>query len=352
VPETLRDPRWNPPWVVAHRGASALRPEHTLAAYARAIADGADFIEPDLVATRDGVLVARHENEIGGTTDVAQRPQFAARRTSREIDGRTVEGWFTEDFTLAELKTLRARERLPELRGTAFDGQFEVPTLDEITALLAAETAARGRTIGLMPELKHSTYFRARGLPLEAGLLAAIEAHAVLRAAPVVVQSFEVGNLRWLHARLAGRGNVRLLQLVGSAQAHPFDVEGSAASYAQMLQPAGLEAIARYAQCIGVRPDAVRLPGADGAPGAPTSLVADAHAAGLQVLVYTFRPENKYLPRAWWEGEDPRTRHPDAAIALVRAYLEAGVDGVFADDPALARAAVDAWRREGEAALR
>jgi glycerophosphoryl diester phosphodiesterase len=165
--------------------------------------------------TKDGVLVARHEGEIGGTTDVAQRPEFASRRTTRTINRRTVDGWFTEDFTAAELRTLRARERLPDLRGTAFDGHFAVPTFAEIIALAAAESAARGRTIGLIPEIKHSTYFNGRGLPVEALVIAALDAHAYVQHAPVVVQSFEVGNLRVLHARLAGRANVRLMQLLG-----------------------------------------------------------------------------------------------------------------------------------------
>lgn len=146
--------------VIAHRGASALRPEHTLAAYAKAIEDGADAIEPDLVSTRDGFLVARHENEISGTTDVADRAEFAARKTSRSIDAQTITGWFTEDFTLAELKTLRARERLPQLRSTQYDGQFEIATLEEIIDLAASESAARGRLIGLVPRDQASQLFR------------------------------------------------------------------------------------------------------------------------------------------------------------------------------------------------
>ncbi|MEE7558843.1 glycerophosphodiester phosphodiesterase, partial [Xanthomonas sp. Kuri4-2] len=212
--------------VYAHRGASALRPEHTLAAYAKAIADGADFIEPDLVSTRDGVLVSRHENEIGGTTDVAAHPEFAARRATRTIDGQALEGWFTEDFTLAELKTLRARERLPELRGTRWDGQFQIVTLDEIIDFLAAQSAATGRRIGLIPEIKHPSYFRSLGLGMEDKVLATLQAHAYTRQAPVVIQSFESGNLRYLRGRLGARSNVRLLQLLGPAQMALPDADG------------------------------------------------------------------------------------------------------------------------------
>ena len=179
------------PIVIAHRGASALRPEHTLAAYGLAIELGADFIEPDVVATRDGRLVARHENEISGTTDVADRPEFAGRRTVKVIDGREKDGWFTEDFTLAELRTLRARERLPELRGTAFDGRFEIPTLEEIVALAAASG------VGVYPETKHPSYFASIGLALEEPLLAALAGFE----GPVFIQSFEAGNLRELRER-------------------------------------------------------------------------------------------------------------------------------------------------------
>ncbi|NMW23765.1 glycerophosphodiester phosphodiesterase, partial [Rhodanobacter denitrificans] len=225
--------------VIGHRGASALRPEHTLASYAKAIADGADFIEPDLVMTKDGVLVARHENEIGSTTDVASHAEFAARRTGKLIDGRQVTGWFSEDFSLAELKTLRARERLPELRGTRYDGQFPIATLDEVIDLVAAESKARGRAIGIVPEIKHGSWFRHIGLPLEDTLLATLAAHDYTRTAPVEIQSFEVGNLKYLRSRLANgtRGNIRLLQLLGDAEEQPYDVAaaGGKLTYARMM---------------------------------------------------------------------------------------------------------------------
>ena len=181
---TMTAPRPANVLVIGHRGASALRPEHTLEAYRKAIEDGADLIEPDLVSTHDGVLVARHENEISGTTDVASRPEFAVRRTTRTIDGERVTGWFTEDFTLAELKTLRARERLPDLRSTAWDDRFEIPSLAEILDLAASESAARGRVIGLAPELKHPTHFASLGMAMETPLLEALRTHPHTRTAP------------------------------------------------------------------------------------------------------------------------------------------------------------------------
>jgi glycerophosphoryl diester phosphodiesterase len=313
------------PIVIAHRGASGLFPEHTIAAYTRAIDDGADFIEPDLVPTRDGVLVARHENEISGTTDVAARAEFADRKTTKTIDGAAVTGWFTEDFTLAELKTLRARERLPELRGTANDGRFEIPTLDEIIAL------AKARGVGIYPETKHPSYFAAIGLPIETTLVAALDAAGWRNAeAPVFIQSFEVNNLKRLNA-ITG---VRLIQLV-AADGGPAD--GAYKTYAEMLTPEGLNAVAAYAEGIGPEKTLVIPRGSNGALGTPTRLVVDAHAAGLKVHPWTFRAENYFLPAEYRRGEDPRV-HGDLA-GEVRAYLAAGVDGVFSDFTAEAVAA-------------
>ncbi len=331
--------------VIAHRGASAWRPEHTLAAYARAIADGADFIEPDLVMTKDGVMVARHENEIGGTTDVADHPEFAARRTGKMIDGEEVGGWFSEDFTLAELKTLRARERLPQLRGTRDDGQFPIATLDEIIALVAAEATACGRVIGIIPEIKHGTYFRKIGLPLEDPLLATLAAHDYTRGAPVEIQSFEIGNLKYLRRMLAGDAHkhIRLLQLLGDGGEQPYDVTaaGGKLGYVQMMTPAGLREIATYADAIGPSVRAIIPLQPDGTLATPTALVRDAHAAGLEVHPYTFRPENQFQPRNLWLGSDPRTRNEAGSIAEIRRYLDAGIDAFFTDDPALGRRALD-----------
>ena len=333
------------PLVIAHRGASALLPEHTLAAYARAIADGADYIEPDLVATRDGVLVARHENEIGGTTDVAQRPEFAARKRTQVIDGDIFDGWFTEDFTLAELKTLRARERLPELRGSAHDGRYDIATLDEIIALASEQATRTGRTIGLIPEIKHPGHFQQIGLPREDRLLEALASHAYTRVAPVVIQSFEQANLRVLRERLgAAHPNIRLLQLLGPPDAQPGDAlaAGQPTRYADLMTPAGLQDIAGYAAIIGPWTRLLIPVEAGGSLGAATSLAKDARAAGLQVWPYTFRPENHFLPKALREGDDPRTRSDAGSVAEIRTYLALEIGGFFTDDPALGRRAVDA----------
>lgn len=329
--------------VIAHRGASALRPEHTLAAYRQAIEDGADYIEPDLVSTRDGVLVARHENEIGSTTDVAKRLEFAGRLRSATIDGKAVEGWFSEDFTLAELKTLRARERLPQLRSTAYDGRFDIPTLAEIIQLLADESAQRGRIIGLIPEIKQPSYFQRIGLGMEDRLLAELAAHDYTRSAPVVIQSFETGNLRYLHERIAGaHSNIRLLQLIDELGGKPADARNDrdAPSYGQMLTPAGLRRIAEYASIVSPDARAVIPLDDDGRLGTATGLVREAHAAGLQVMPYTFRPEQQFLPRALWKDDNPASRNEAASIAEIRVYVAAGIDGFFTDDPALGRRAV------------
>jgi glycerophosphoryl diester phosphodiesterase len=324
--------------VIAHRGASAHLPEHTLAAYARAIADGADLIEPDLVMTRDGVLVARHENEIGATTDVAAHPRFAARRTTKRIDGVPVQGWFTEDFTLAELKTLRTRERLPHLRGTAHDGRYPIATLEEIIGLLADENARPGRSVGLIPEIKHGTWYRQQGLPMEQRLLGMLRAHACTRTVPVVIQSFETANLRELRAGLGDLPNVRLLQLVDDPQAQPWDVEarGGTLRYADLLTPAGLREVAAYADAIGPNARAILPVDGEGRLGPPTPLVREAHAAGLEVHAWTFRPENAFLPEGLRQGA-PAARNEEGSITEIRAHLEAGVDAFFTDDPALGR---------------
>lgn len=329
------------PLIFAHRGASALRPEETLAAYEKAIADGADFIEPDLVPTRDGVLVARHESNITETTDVAAHGEFAARRAVKVIDGRSQEGWFTEDFTLAELKTLRAKERLGALRpeSKGYDGRFEVATFDEIVALAARS----GRPVGLIPEIKHPSYFAGLGFDLAGKLIAAIRASAYLRRAPVIVQCFEIATLRRLHRELAGMRHVALLQLIQSPDVkQPADVvaAGGALTFEDMLTPPGLAEIATYAQWIGPPLRRVIPLDAAGNTGAPSALIADAHKAGLKVGVFTFRPENQFLPANLRHG-DTGARWPEGMVADVRGFVAAGVDGFFTDDPALGRVAVD-----------
>lgn len=324
------------PLVIGHRGASGYRPEHTLAAYRLAIRMGADFIEPDLVATKDGVLVARHENEISGTTDVADHPEFADRRTTKTIDGRSVTGWFTEDFTLAELKTLRAKERLPDLRrdNTRYDGKFEVPTFDEVLALARSEGAKRGRDVGVYPETKHPSYFDSVGLSLEEPLVAALRRHRLdARRSPVFVQSFEVGNLR----ELDGATDVRLVQLLDSAGG-PFDQPGT--SYADMTTPSGLREISTYADGVGPAKSWIVPRDAGDNLMEPTSFVRDAHRAQLLVHTWTMRSENVFLPADFRVGDDP------AAYGNwekeYRLFYDLGVDGVFSDQPDHAVAAREA----------
>jgi glycerophosphoryl diester phosphodiesterase len=328
------------PLVFAHRGCSALRPEHTLAAYAKAIADGADYIEPDLVITKDGVLVARHENNIAETTDIAARPEFAERKTTKQIDGESHTGWFTEDFTLAEIKSLRAIERLGALRPESqrYNGQFQIATFDEIIDLAATEAAARGCSIGLVPELKHSTYFAKIGLPLEDRFLAVLAAHDYTQRHPVEVQSFEVTNLRHLRRKLGRPANIALMQLIGDLAVTPADGGGT---YGSMLTPQGLRSIAEYADVVSPHTRLIAAPGSDGKLGEPSSLVADAHAAGLKVRTWTFRPENTFLAGEFRDDAGDSARNEAGSIAEIRRYLEMGIDGFFTDDPALGRQAVD-----------
>lgn len=333
----------------AHRGASALRPEHTLASYAKAIQDGADFIEPDLVCTKDGILVARHENAITDTTDVARRSEFASRRNRKVIDGEAHEGWFVSDFTLAELKTLRAVERLPKLRGAAYDGQFQLVTFEEVIDFVAAEAAARGRTIGIIPELKHSTWFAGAGLALEERFVSTLKAHEYTRRAPVTVQSFETANLKALRKTIgkADGTNVRLAQLVVAGgqydKLRPADVaiSGGSLTYGEMVSARGLRDMAQYADVVAPITRAVIPLGKDERLLAPTSLVADAHKAGLPVVVWTFRPENAFLAADFRNDAGPNARNDAGSVAEIRRYLETGIDGLFSDDTALARKAID-----------
>jgi glycerophosphoryl diester phosphodiesterase len=333
------------PLVFAHRGASALRPEHTLASYAKAIADGADYVEPDLVCTRDGILVARHDAFLNETTDVAKRPEFASRRARKTIDGQTHEGWFVDDFTLAEIKTLRAVERIPESRpGSAqFDGMFQVVTFEEIIDFVAAQSAATGRVIGLVPELKSSAYFAGAGLPLEDRFFATLAAHDYTRRHPVEIQSFEVANLKYVRDKLGRRANIRLMQLVGAPTQRPADVAAAngALTYGQMCTPAGLKAIAAYADVVAP-PTRMLIPlKQDGFLAEPTSLAADGRAAGLRVETWTFRPENRFLAADFRSGAGEHARNPAGSVAEIKRYLKLELDGFFTDDPALGRAAVD-----------
>jgi glycerophosphoryl diester phosphodiesterase len=293
------------PIIIGHRGASGYRPEHTLASYRLAAEMGADFIEPDLVSTKDGVLIARHENEIGATTDAARR--FPDRRTTKTVDGERVTGWFSEDFTLAEIRTLRANERLAT-RSHEYDGQFPIATFDEVIAL--AQTLGRelGRPIGIYPETKHPTYFRSIGLPLEEKLLASLEqAGWNRREAPVFIQSFETGNLRELRKKTT----VRLVQLI----APPATIDD-----------ARLKEIASYADGIGAEKRLIVPVSPDGALQPATDLVSRAHAAGLLIHTWTIRVDKAFLPAAYrGRGEDEFAR-----------FRDLGVDGVFTDFPDIA----------------
>jgi glycerophosphoryl diester phosphodiesterase len=303
------------PLVIAHRGASGYRPEHTLAAYALGARMGADFIEPDLVSTKDGVLVARHENEISATTDVADHPEFASRRTTKTIDGVALTGWFTEDFTLAELKTLRAKERIPELRprNTLYNGRYEIPTFQEVIDL------AKRLDVGIYPETKHPTYFRAIGLPLEKPLVRALKRFR----GPVFIQSFEVGNLKALDRET----DAPLVQLLGARTARPV---GFDRTYGEMATPAGLKEIARYADGVGPSKDYIVPRDATGRSLAPTTFVRDAHRADLVVHPYTFRNENAFLPLELRSSADPAAY--GNAFAEYEQFFELGVDGLFSDN--------------------
>ncbi len=329
------------PIVIGHRGASGYVPEHTLTSYFIAMQDGADYVEPDLVMTKDGVLVARHENEIGGTTDVADHPEFASRRATKVIDGTSIAGWFTEDFTLAELKTLRARERIPDTRpgNTRFNGQFEIPTFEEILSLVHGveeqrETHARQlgkpapRHIGVYPETKHPTYFAGLGLPMEKLLVHTLERYGYKgRHGLAYIQSFEVGNLK----ALAKMTQLPLVQLIdGTGAPYDFVAGHDPRTYADMITPAGLEEIATYAQAIGPYKLLIIPRTADGKLGEPTSLVADAHAQGLLLHPWTFRAENYFLPSNLLRGTDPGA-HGNLESEILP-YLRAGIDGFFTDN--------------------
>jgi glycerophosphoryl diester phosphodiesterase len=316
------------PLVIAHRGASGYRPEHTLEAYRLAIAMGADFIEPDLVLTADGVLVARHENELSATTDVESRAEFAGRRTTKDVAGRTVTGWFVEDFTLAELRTLRACERLPELRqrNRLYDGRSTIPTFAEIVELARWEAVRLGRRIGVYPETKLASYFARLGLPHEEPLLRDLELAGP--DVPVFIQSFEPWSLR----RLARRTSVPLVQLVDTTgRPHDFDLAGDGRTYADLITPSGLREISTYAQVLGAHKSLLipRRPG--GSLGEPSGLDARARAAELSVHAWTFRNENAFLPAEYRVG--PANHEFGDAFGEYRAFLRLAVDGLFTDNP-------------------
>jgi glycerophosphoryl diester phosphodiesterase len=329
------------PLVLAHRGASGYAPEHTLTAYAMAVTMGADYVEPDLVLTKDGVFVARHENEISGTTDVADRPEFADRRTTKTIDGVAVTGWFTEDMTLAELRTLRAVERLPDVRpgNTAYDGLDQVPTLEEVVEL------AQEAGVGVIPEMKHPTYFASIGMPMPERLVDELAGYGLTdEDDPVVVQSFDVTPL----AEIKAAGDLRTSLNLGSAATVPPDyaAQGRTTTYGDLTSSAQLRRLSRFVDVLGPEKGYVIPRRADGSLGEPTDLVARAHRLGYEVAVYTLRRENTFLPTDL-RGGDPAS--PEYARATGdsalehRAFYEAGVDAVFSDHPDVAVAARSEW---------
>jgi len=342
------------PIVIAHRGASGYRPEHTLAAYELAIAMGADFIEPDLVMTKDGVLIARHENALAivdgntgkiteATTDVHTLAQFAARRATKLVDGKTLTGWFAEDFTLAEIRTLRARERIPKERpgNTAHDDKYPIPTLQEVIDLAKSRSKALGRTIGIYPETKHPSYHAAVGLPLEDALVKVLAANGWNDAtAPVYIQSFETHNLRYLRTITT----LRLVQLL-SASGSPWDLEarGDTRTYADLATATGLREIATYAQGVGPNKNLVIRRRPDGRLATPTAFVRDAHAAGLVVHPWTFRAENTFLPPDHRRGAIPSDLGD--GVGEIAAFIAAGIDGFFTDHADVGVAAVKALVR-------
>ncbi|WP_426452846.1 glycerophosphodiester phosphodiesterase [Acinetobacter sp. KB005] len=334
--------------VVGHRGASALRPEHTLASYQKAIDDGADFIEPDLVSTKDGVLVTRHENEIGGTTNVSTLSQFADRKITKNIDGKDLTGWFTEDFTLSELQQLKARERIPEFRpaNTAYNDLYPVPTLEQVIELAEANYKKTGKIIGLYIETKHPTYFKNHNLAMEDALLKTLAKYKYTRdIAPVYLQSFEVSNLKYLKDQLDLHKTIKhaqIIQLYDAKTSQPADFveSGETKTYADLATAQGLKDVAKYANGVGPSKGYILNFNNNGSVQ-KTSFISDAHTAGLKVHPYTFRPENNFLPTSLKCSQDkPAERCPTGALKEFEAYFKAGVDGVFTDDPALGREAV------------
>ncbi|MFJ3228695.1 glycerophosphodiester phosphodiesterase [Streptomyces sp. NPDC086783] len=321
------------PTVIGHRGASGYRPEHTFGSYELALDMGADVVEAgDLVPTKDGHLVCRHEPEIGGTTDVAAHPEFADRKTTKSLDGVATTGWFTEDFTLAELKTLRAVERIPgtRQRNTIYNGRWEIPTFEEVLRWQDEQTRKRGRQVWIYPELKHPTYFRKLGLGTEERLARLLRKHGKdKKNSPVIIQSFEPTSIQRMD-KLVGNP---LAVLLSSAGSRPYDFveSGDPRTVADLVKPAGLEWIASYAQGIGPTLDLIIPKDASGNLTTPTTLVDDAHEAGLILHPYTMRNENTFLPANFRKGTDPNA-YGDAFGAF-RTYFATGIDGVFSDNP-------------------
>jgi len=320
-----------PPLVIGHRGAPGYLPEHTRSSYELALASGVDAVEPDVVPTKDGVLVIRHENEISGTTDVADRSEFAARRRTKELEGKSVTGWFTEDFTWAELATLRCRERLPQIRtsSAAHDGQEPMLRLPDLLALLRAAD----RPVGLVLEVKHAAYFAAIGLDVVPMIERDLAASGWDAEAPLIVESFEPTVLARLQARGFPAAYVQLIEADG-APADLVAADGaSAATYREMLTPRGLDGLVDHVDGISLDKRIILAPHKLGRITGPAPVVAEAHARGLRVFTWTCRPENRFLSRPFRVGSDA-ARFGDYAAewAILR---DAALDGVFVDHPDL-----------------
>lgn len=336
--------------IIAHRGASALRPEHTLAAYQKAIDDGADFIEPDLVSTKDGVLVARHENEIGSTTNVSTLPQFAQRQTTKVIDAVNITGWFTEDFSFAELNQLKARERIPDIRpnNVKYNDQESIPSLEQIIELAEKNYKKTGKVIGLYIETKHPSYFQQLNLNLEDPLLKTLAKYQYTREiAPIYLQSFEVNNLKYMRDQLKRHQSIKnafIIQLYAEKNSQPMDhqLSGDKTTYADMASKIGLKNVARYADGVGPSKDYI----VEYKPNATTTnFVYNAHLAGLKVHPYTFRPENNFLAKQFQCGGDFKQRCETGLKQELNVFFKAGVDGVFIDDPAIGREALSEYHQ-------
>ncbi|WP_406251591.1 glycerophosphodiester phosphodiesterase [Streptomyces cyaneofuscatus] len=320
------------PTVIGHRGASGYRPEHTLGSYQLALDLGAHIVEQDLVPTKDGHLVCRHENDITATTDVADHPEFAGRKATKKIDGVSYTGWFTEDFTLAELKTLRATERIPGNRpdNTLYDGRWTIPTFEEVLRWADQEGRKRKKPVWLYVETKHPTYFRSLGLGLEEPLARLLRRYGRdRRNAPLILQSFEPSSVQ----RLARLVDTPRIVLLSGPTSRPWDfvASGDPRTVADLVTPAGLKWIASYAQGIGPTLDLVIPKDAAGRLTTPTTLVKDAHARGLLLHPYTLRNENSFLPADFRRGTDPNA-YGDV-FGAAAAYFATGIDGIFSDHP-------------------
>lgn len=318
------------PIIIGHRGASGERPEHTRVAYELAIEQGADYIEPDLVLSKDGILMVRHENEISQTTNVSTKRQFADRFTTKIIDGQEISGWFTEDFTYNELKTLRAKERLAELRpaNRDYDNEFSIMSFEEVLKFIQRMEQKTGRVIGVYPEMKHPSYFKSIGLPHQETLLKQLNIFGYRDASDAVfIQSFEVGPLK----TLSNATDIRLVQLVHDEYPPPDRPNITAEA---MISPAGLKRIAAYADAIGAAKSLVIGRNLLGRLDTPTSLVKNAHDNGLLVHIWTMRAENYFLPEGMKSSLN--LRELGDLKSEIRAYRDAGVDGFFTDHPGLA----------------